>query len=217
MLKLLCATALLAGFAIIATTPAGAQRRCPGKFLTANRYWKITYQARDTDPTLYACDQRHRSRRPIVISGAEIVYPAAAVRGRLVALAEEFYDSQEGSQIYVVRPDNPRETFEQLRISAYGNVTDIVLRDRQRIAWIACRSKLPSDTPEGEPICPGAAVKRVFVHDGSAPTPKREGQIVQAQGRQVGSGRNIRSKSLSLRNGIISWRQGDRTFRYRLR
>jgi hypothetical protein len=214
LLRLACAAALVAGLAVSATSPAGARPNCPGEFMTANRYWKVTYGSAGV---LYACDQRRPARRPIVLTSRDVVYPTAALRGRLVALADEFYDFSNGPEVRIVRPDNPRETYEQLRVSASGNVADIALQDRRRVAWIACRSKLPSERVDDEPLCPGAVVKRVFVQDQSAPRPKREGQVVQATGRLLAADRNIKSKSLTLRGGVISWRAGDRNFRYRLR
>lgn len=216
MLKLACSIALtlVAGVAYLTTSPAGATRaRCPGEFVVANRYWKITAEDGPLDPLLYACDQRRSDRRPVVLSGADITYPPAAVRGRLVAFADEFYDGAGGSRIRVVQPGNPRDTYEQFRINAYGNVTDIVLQERRRVAWINCRSKLPSELVDDEPLCSGAVIKRVFVHDASVD----DGKARTNQVREVGASRRIRSKSLILRDGVISWREGNRTRRYRLR
>ena len=198
-----------------------ARERCPGNVVAANRYWTITYKFESVYTYLYACDRR-RPRRPLLnISPADVAGPAVALRGQLIAHSETFYDDTIfGPQVMVINPNNPRATYQLLQAPAYGNVSDIVLQDRRRIAWISCRLKLPNTRDENEPECPGGTVKRIYVVDKSSPELKPVGGGFAAdEARLLATGRNIRSRSLNIdaARKMVSWREGNRMMRYRLR
>ena len=212
----------LSCLAIVALpSSVGAGERCAGRLVAANRYWTITYEFQSVYTYLNACDRR-RPRRPLLsISSADVAGPAVALRGQLIAHSETFYDNTVfGPQVTVINPNNPRATYQLLHAPAYGNVSDIVLQDRRRIAWISCRLKLPNTRDENDPECPGGTVKRIYVVDKSSPELRPVGEGFAAdEARLLATGRNIRSRSLNIdaARKIVSWREGNRMMRYRLR
>jgi len=198
-----------------------ARERCPGQVVAANRYWMVTYKFESVYTYLDACDRRKPRRVLLNISSADVAGPAVALRGQLIAHSETFYDDTTfGPQVNVINPNNPRETYQLLGAPAYGNVSDIVLQDRSRVAWISCRLKLPHVRDENDPECPGGTVKRIYVVDRSSPPLEQASRgWVADEARLLATGRNIRSRSLNIdaARRIVSWREGDRMMRYRLR
>lgn len=198
-----------------------ASKRCPGQVVAANRYWTITHQFESVYTYLYSCDRRRPGRPLLSISAADVAGPAAALRGPLVAFSQTFYDSTTcGPEITVVNPNNPRTTYQLLGAPAYGNVSDIVLQDRSRVAWISCRLKLPHVRDENDPECPGGTVKRIYVVKRSSPQLEQASRgWVADEARLLATGRHIRSRSLNIdaARKIVSWREGNRMKRYRLR
>lgn len=218
--SLLALSALGAVATLAVSSSSDARQRCPGEVVAANRYWTITYENGDPFTYLSACDRRRRHRPQLNISAADVAGPAAALRGPLIALSETFYETTGGPTVAVINPNNPRATYQLLQAPAYGNVSDIVLQDQRRIAWISCRLKLPDRRDKDDPQCPGGVTKRIYVVDASSPELKPiSGGFAADEARLLATGRTIRSRSLRIDTArlTISWRKGNRTMRYRLR
>ena len=205
---------VLAGVAAFAASaaPASAACRPTDSVLEAANRHVFVFSTHETDGNreLYACPRPGGRRVALVTAdfGSAYPRPSISLRGHLVAFAYSV-ENEPGGFTYlldVVDIRRPRAA-PLLRLSTPGHAGAVVLGGPTRVAFIACPG---GDSIDARPRCrtgePGGNTLTVHKHDGAGRTVER-----------LDTGADISLRSLRLRDGVVRWRRGDRTRRYRFR